>query len=157
MATIYIRIVYYILKGEVYMYEGKITFDVRYAETDQMGIVYHSNYYIWFDMGRTDFLRKYVMDYCEVEDDGLMFPILEAHCYYKKPARFGDVITVHTKLSELKGVRIIFSYEVYNKNEELLANGYTVQASVSKEMKPVNIKKDYKYLYDKLSAAAMQK
>lgn len=126
------------------------TFRVRYAETDQMGIVYHSNYYIWFDMGRTEFLRALGFDYSKMEEDGILLPVLETHCIYKKPARFDELITVKTSLKEFNGVRVAFRYEVYNEKGEHLSSGLTVQAAVNKGMHPVNLKKAMPEVYEKL-------
>lgn len=134
------------------MYINENAFRVRYIETDQMGIVYHSNYYVWFDMGRTEFIRSLGLSYGELEERGLLIPILETHCIYKKAARYDELITVKTYLSELKGVRIMFKYEVYNENDELLAHGSTVQAFVDKSLKPLNVKKAFPDVYDKLVA-----
>lgn len=132
------------------MFTSENTFRVRYAETDQMGIVYHSNYYVWFDMGRTEFMRALGYDYRSLENQGLMLPILETHCYYKKAAKYDDVITVRTMLHELKGVRIMFKYEVYNNQGELIAYGSTSQAFVNRGLKPINIKKTFPQVYEKL-------
>lgn len=134
------------------MYTVENTFRVRYAETDQMGIVYHSNYYIWFDMGRTEFLRSLGFDYSKMEKGGIMLPILETHCIYKKPARYDDLITVKTSLQGFKGVRVTFKYEVYNENGEHLSSGLTVQAVVNREMHPVNLKKVMPEVYEKLAS-----
>lgn len=132
------------------MYVSENTFRVRYAETDQMGIVYHSNYYIWFDMGRTEFLRSLGFDYSKMEKAGILLPILETHCIYKKSARYDDMVTVKTSLESFKGVRISFKYEVYNESGELLASGRTVQAAVNRDMHPVNLKKAMPGVYEKL-------
>jgi acyl-CoA thioester hydrolase len=135
------------------MHVSENTFRVRYAETDQMGIVYHSNYYIWFDMGRTEFMRSLGYEYGELEKQGVMLPILETHCTYKKPARYDDMVTVKTILAEMKGVRITFKYDVYNQNGELMAQGSTVQAVVNRAMKPVNLKKAAPKVYDAMLSA----
>lgn len=134
------------------MFVSENTFRVRYAETDQMGIVYHSNYYVWFDMGRTEFIRALGINYCEMEKRGLLLPLLETHCIYRKAARYDEIITVKTSLAELKGVRITFKYEVYNQNDDLLAQGSTVQAFVDRSLKPLNVKKIFPDIYEKLTA-----
>lgn len=132
------------------MYINENTFRVRYVETDQMGIVYHSNYYVWFDMGRTEFLRCLGYNYSDLEKKGLLLPILETHCYYKKAVRYDDIITVRTMISELKGVRITFKYEVYNQNGDMVAYGSTVQATVNSSMKPIELKRRFPEVYEKL-------
>lgn len=132
------------------MFTHENTFRVRYIETDQMGIVYHANYYVWFDMGRTEFLRSLGYDYSSLESQGVLLPVLETHCIYKKPARYDDIITVKTSLSWMKGIRISFKYEVYNESGEFIAEGSTVQASVDRSMHPVNLKKVSPEVYEKL-------
>ena len=148
------------------MHANEHSFRVRYAETDRMGIVYHSNYYVWFDIGRTEFIRSIGLNYSELEENGLLLPVLETHCIYKKAARYDDVVTVKTILNELKGVRIMFKYEIYRKDQqnitqkitgtnegkELLAYGSTVQAFVDKNLKPVNIKKAFPDVFERLMA-----
>jgi acyl-CoA thioester hydrolase len=138
------------------MYISQNTFRVRYVETDKMGIVYHSNYYVWFDMGRTEFMRGLGYDYSSMEKEGVLLPILETHCTYKKPARYDDVITVKTMLAGLKGVKVTFKYEVYNENGEMISFGSTVQAVVNKEMHPINLKKAMPEIYEKLAACIEQ-
>lgn len=134
------------------MHVNENSFRVRYVETDQMGIVYHSNYYVWFDMGRTEFIRSLGLDYSKLEEKGLLLPILETHCIYKKAARYDEMLTVKTMLAELKGVRIMFKYEVYNEDNELLAYGSTVQAFVDRNLKPINAKRVFPDVYEKLAA-----
>ncbi|HBM81912.1 MAG: thioesterase family protein [Clostridiales bacterium] len=132
------------------MYVNEISFRVRYSETDRMGIVYHPNYYIWFEIGRTDYMRSLGCNYRDIEEKGILLPVIETHCFYKKPARYDDVVTVKTALKEFKGVRLSFDYEIYNQKTELLSYGYTVQVFVDKNLKPVNIKKVMPDIYYKL-------
>jgi acyl-CoA thioester hydrolase len=134
------------------MHINEHSFRVRYIETDKMGIVYHANYYVWFDIGRTEFIRSIGLNYSELEDKGLLLPILETHCIYRKAARYDELVTVRTSLSELKGVRIIFKYEVYNEEKELLVYGSTVQAFVDRNLKPINAKKAFPDIYRKLES-----
>jgi len=139
------------------MYVNETGFRVRYIETDQMGIVYHSNYYVWFDVGRTEFMRELGYDYSKLEEQGLLLPILETHCTYRKPARYDDMITVKTSLESIKGPRITFSYEVYNEQGELLAQGKTVQGTVNRDMRPINMRKAFPDVYKKLMAQVTEK
>lgn len=134
----------------MYFYDTPIK--VRYKETDQMGIVHHSNYYPWFEEGRTDFLDSLGRSYGQMEKDGLLLPLLESHCVYKKPARYEDRLIIRTYVKEIKGVRITFGYKVLKQDDRvLLAEGYTMHAFVNKDMKPINIKKFDKSLYDLLA------
>lgn len=132
------------------MHTCETSFRVRYEETDQMGVVYHSNYYIWFDIGRTEYIRYLGYSYNGLEEMGLFLPVLETHCVYKKAAKYDEYVTVKTTMTELKGVRLIFEYEVYNDKEELLAKGSTVQGITGRGLRPINIKKVFPDVYQKL-------
>ncbi len=100
---------------------------VRYAETDQMGIVHHANYLIWFEAGRSDLCRARGFSYKEMEDeaDALMV-VAETYCRYKSPAFYEDVLTIRTKVGEIRSRSLRFFYEVYRASDEtLLAEGET--------------------------------
>lgn len=115
-------------------------FDVRYAETDQMGIVHHSVYPIWYEVARTDFTKKIGMAYAQMEKQGILNPLVELTCQYKKPACYGDEVTVRVSVQKLTPARIVFYYEVY-KEDELLNTGTTMHAWAGKDLKPLNLKK----------------
>lgn len=83
-----------------------VSFPVRYAETDQMGIVHHSNYPIWFEIGRTDHLRQLGRTYASLEEEGLLLPLVNLNCKYLAPAKYGDEIEVKTRIKKLTCVRI---------------------------------------------------
>jgi acyl-CoA thioester hydrolase len=126
---------------------------VRYAETDQMGIVHHSNYAIWFEAGRTDFLKNTGVSYAEVEARGVMMPLYELTCRYISPAKYEDEITVITRLKALSRVRIILSYEVVNrKTNTLLAAGETAQAFTDRALKPLNAERAIPEIYAMIKA-----
>src|SRR5674476_365840 len=102
---------------------------VRYKETDQMGVVHHSNYYTWFEVGRTDFIKKIGLSYKDMEKMGLMLPVLETHCTYKHGAKYDDLLIIRTKISEFKGVRLTLVYDVIREEDCMtLAQGSTVHA-----------------------------
>lgn len=124
----------------------------RYGETDQMGIIYHPNYYIYFEMGRTDFLREAVgISYRELEELGIMLPLTETHCKYRIPARYDDELMVKTTVKEITVARITFSYQlVRTMDGVLLAEGETGHAFVNKNGRPVNMKKHNGEIFDKL-------
>lgn len=132
------------------VHETKIR--VRYGETDQMGIVYHPNYYIYFEIGRSEYLREMSgMSYKDMEDAGVMMPIIETHCKYLSPAKYDDELIVLTSIKALTVARMIFLYKVIRKKDRtVLAEGETSQAFVNKEGKPINLKKYNKEFYDKL-------
>jgi len=105
---------------------------VRYAETDQMGIVYYANYLVWFELGRVELLRSLGLAYSRLETDhGCILPVIEASCRYKSPARYDDEILIETRPAMLRGSVLKFSYRVLRKATEgeeqtLLAEGETV-------------------------------
>ncbi|WP_026476727.1 acyl-CoA thioesterase [Alkaliphilus transvaalensis] len=124
---------------------------VRYAETDQMGVVYHGNYFPWFEIGRTTLLKDMGYSYKELEDENILLPVTEVTCQYKESAKYDDVVEIRTKVKEMKGVRITFSYELYRKaDQQLLASGTTTHAFVNRAFKPINIKKQFPAFYQKL-------
>ncbi|MFQ5886026.1 MAG: acyl-CoA thioesterase [Anaerolineae bacterium] len=104
----------------------EITFPVRYAETDAMGIVYHSNYIIWFEVGRGDYMRQRGWEYADLEARGYYLPVSELEARFLAPARYGDLVTVKTWLEELRSRKITFAYEVVKDGTgEVLAVGHT--------------------------------
>jgi acyl-CoA thioester hydrolase len=110
---------------------------VRYAETDQMGVVYHANYFVWFEVGRTDLLRSTGWTYREMEADGLSLPVIEAHCQYKQPARYDDELEVKTIGELMSPVRVAFNYEIVRPSDGgLLATGRTVHATLDRDGRP---------------------
>lgn len=103
---------------------------VRYKETDRMGVVYHSNYLVWFEVGRVEFLRALGNSYREMEEDGVYFPVLEVSCKYHRPARFDDRIQVRTRAERIRWARLRFHYEVLRVEDgTLLAEGWTMHAA----------------------------
>ncbi|MGO3238381.1 MAG: acyl-CoA thioesterase [Psychroflexus halocasei] len=113
--------------------ETQTPIEVRYAETDQMQIVHHSNYAIYFEQARVDWLRKQGMQYDKLEKEGVMLPLIKLEVNYKKPTVFGDKILVKTFLEKIPSVKISFDYFIYNDKNELLTKGKTVHAFVSSE------------------------
>lgn len=129
---------------------GKATLNVRYAETDQMGVVYHANYLIWLELGRDSFLTQVLQkNYIELEEKNIIAPITEVNVKYIKPAKYGDEITIHTWVAKVTPLRVVYHYELYNQNEELLARAETQGVCVEKEtFKLVNIEKSAHDWYD---------
>ncbi len=125
------------------MYITNTELRVRYAETDKMGVVYHSNYFVWFETGRTEYLRALGYPYSRLEKEGIMLPVVECSAKYKKGAQYDDEIIVQTSVSELKGASVTMCYEVIRKEtEELLVTGFTKHAITDKKLKPVKLKKE---------------
>jgi acyl-CoA thioester hydrolase len=110
---------------------------VRYAETDQMGVVYYANYFIWFEIGRTDLLRGSGWSYREMEADGYSLPVIEARCLYHASAKYDDDVEVRTTGGMLSPVRMQFNYEIVRAADAVtLATGATVHATLDKSGKP---------------------
>lgn len=122
---------------------------VRYAETDQMGVVYYANYLVWFEIGRTDFCRQHGFAYREMEErDGLYIMVAETRCRYKAPARYDDDILVRTCLRAVRKRVLVFGYEVYRRLEdELLAEGETVHVITDREGHPRALPDRYRGLF----------
>lgn len=122
----------------------KSSITVRYAETDKMGIVHHSVYPIWFEIGRTDFIREVGMPYSVMEEKGVMTPLTELQSRYFLPAYYEDELTVETWVSKISSARIVFEYSVKrDKDGKLLALGSTHHGFVSSvTFRPINMKKE---------------
>jgi acyl-CoA thioester hydrolase len=110
---------------------------VRYAETDQMGVVYYANYLVWFEVARTDLLRTLGWTYREMEATGVYLPVIEAHCEYRLAARYDDDLTIRTEGRLASRVRVEFSYEiVLQTSSQLAAVGRTVHAATDAGGRP---------------------
>lgn len=132
----------------------KTRLTVRYAETDQMAIVHHSNYPIWYEAGRTEFTKAMGIPYSKIEEEGVLFPLLELQCKYIQAAKYGDVVIVETSITKLNMVKVEFSYKVYRESDGVLLNtGSTVHGMVTRELRPINMKKQKKEIYALLEQA----
>ena len=110
---------------------------VRYAETDQMGVVYYANYLVWFEVARTDWLRSLGWTYREMEESGILLPVIEAECEYRAPARYDDEMEIRTTGHLLSLVRVSFSYEVrLGPQGQLAAVGRTTHAATGRDGRP---------------------
>ena len=99
---------------------------VRYAETDQMGYVYYGNYAAYYEVGRVEALRSVGYSYREMEESGVMMPVLENHSRFILPGRYDEHLTIKTCIKEMPGVRIRFHYEIINENQQLIHEGETL-------------------------------
>ncbi len=111
---------------------------VRYAETDQMGVVYHSNYFPYFESARAESIRQLGFTYADMEKMGVIMPVVDVHCRYLRPAKYDDLLTIKTMLNELPlHHKIEFHHEVFNEENELLAIGkiilYFMEAKTMKK------------------------
>lgn len=113
---------------------------VRYAETDQMGVVYYANYLVWFEVGRTEWLRETGWTYRAMEDEGLALPVIEARCEYKAGARYDDELEIRTTGRLVSPVRLAFDYEVVRRADgTLVATGQTTHATLNRAGRPVRL------------------
>lgn len=149
---------------------------VRYQETDQMGVVYHANYLNWFEIGRTEMIRKAGVTYRSLEERNLLLPLIDAELKFKRPAYYDDVVTVYTRIMALAPVSLNFIYEIRRQDKqkpdheqntdeslflrtkevespegELLVLGRTKHAWVNREWKPVRLDKQLPELYELLA------
>jgi acyl-CoA thioester hydrolase len=113
---------------------------VRYAETDQMRVAYHANFFVWFEVGRTDLLRQIGWSYREMEQAGFQLPVIEAHCRFLTPARYDDEIEIRTVGRLLSAVRVQFEYEAVRVADEVVAaTGETLHAAVTPAGRPCRL------------------
>ncbi len=119
---------------------------VRYAETDQMGVVYHANYLIWFEIGRSEFCRARGFSYRDMEEkDNALLVVAESYCRYKSPAYYEDVLTVRTNVGEVRSRSIRFVYEIYRAPDQtLLADGETLHLVTDENKKVRSLPAGYK-------------
>ena len=122
---------------------------VRYAETDQMGIVYYGNYFTWFEIGRVELCRQLGFEYkkMETEDDSFII-VAEAQCRYKKPARFDDVLAIRTRVTQSQRRTLRFGYEILNHaTSELLATGETMHVICDSRGRPKSLPEKYRQYF----------
>ena len=126
------------------MAHSDTTIRVRYAETDQMGVVYYGNYFTWFEVGRVELCRQLGFEYkrMEAEDDSYIV-VAEASCRYKRPARFDDLLTIRTQVKETQRRTIRFGYEIFNDGE-LIATGETLHVICDSKGRPKSLPDKYK-------------
>lgn len=130
----------------------------RYAETDQMGIIHHSVYAIWYEQARTDFFNQIGMKYDEIEKMGIMTPLVELNCKYKRPAYYNKEVEIKTKITELTPVKFSLEYNIYDADNNLINVGKTTLAwSDAKTFKIINLKKAYPEMYEKLEKIVEKK
>lgn len=127
---------------------SKSNINVRYVETDKMGIVHHSVYPIWYEIARTDLSKSAGFPYAKMEEIGIMTPLIGLECKYISPAYYDDNLIVTARVSKLTPARIEFSYEVFrDNNAKPISTGTTTHAIVDKNMRPINTKKLYPDVY----------
>ncbi|HHV79032.1 MAG TPA: acyl-CoA thioesterase [Firmicutes bacterium] len=122
-----------------------------------MGVVYYANHFIWFEIGRAEFLRAAGIPYLELEKRGIFTPVAEAYCKYKTPARYDELIEVDTSIVALKGARIRFEYEIrHHDTGVVIAEGYTVMAFVDRQGRPIAIEVACPDVFEKLRSVVTE-
>lgn len=142
---------------------------VRYQETDQMGVVYHTNYLNWFEIGRTEMVRQMGLPYRTLEERGLLLPVIEAELKFKLPARYDDLITIYTSVEQFDHVRVSFECQIRRQSEqghvpeyastnepegELLVSGITRHVWLNRAWRPTRIDKEAPDLFELLRNAS---
>jgi len=124
---------------------SEVKIRVRYAETDQMGGVYHANHFVWFEVGRVEFLRQLGFSYKDMEQqDGCHIAVVDARCRYKAPARYDDEVIVRTQLKNVRESLVHFGYELLRAVDGLLlAEGETTHVVIDREMRKTAIPEKY--------------
>jgi acyl-CoA thioester hydrolase len=103
---------------------------VRFADTDAQGIAHNASYLVWFEVARVEYLREYAGGYQALRDHGIEALVLESHCRYVTPARFDDLLSVHTRCVDVRGARFRYEYAIVRDDGTLMADGYTAHACV---------------------------
>ncbi len=130
--------------------EGEIKIRVSYADTDQMGVVYYARYLEYFERGRNELFRELGLPYRKLENRGIMLPVIEAHCEYKRGARYDEIITVKTFLKKPQGAKIRMDYEILEeKSKKVIVTGYTVHTFVNTQRKAIKPPKGFMKLISK--------
>jgi acyl-CoA thioester hydrolase len=132
-----------------------VTVRVRYAETDQMGVVYHSNYLIWFEVGRVEIMRSLGFDYKQMEiQDDCYLVVADVHCRFHHPARYDELLIVRTRILEAKNRVLKFGYEILRQHDEqLLATGDTTHVSCRRDGRVTHFPEKYKTAFLAIAAS----
>ncbi len=136
--------------------ESKITIHPRYVETDRMGIVHHSNYAVWYELGRIDFCEQLKIPFHEIEARGLRQALVNLESTFVKPTVFGKSYTLHTFVTSVKKVKLTFGYTLYDENQAIVHRGTTLLAWLDEDLKPVNIAKVAPDIFNALTHALGQ-
>ncbi|KIL45310.1 acyl-CoA thioesterase [Jeotgalibacillus soli] len=121
---------------------AEIPVQVRYAETDQMGVVYHANYLIWMEIGRTSLIESLGFRYTEMEDQGILAPVMDIQVSYKNAVRYGETITVKTWMDFYDGLRTNYGYEIVKEDCTIAATGLSKHVCVKKDtFRPISVRK----------------
>ena len=134
-----------------------VTVRVRYAETDQMGVAYYANHFVWFELGRTEFFRQRGYVYKDLEEqEGCFIIVAEAHCRYHSPARYDEVLTVRTRVKEARTRVVVFSYEILGPDGRKVATGETLHVVTDREGKPRTLPEKYRQALLSATSASLR-
>ncbi len=125
---------------------------VQYYETDKMGITHHSNYIRWMEEARIDFLSQIGWDYAKLEEMGIVSPVLNVTCDYKRTTTFPDQIYISVSVKEFRGVKLHLAYEMKDKDGNIVCNGTSSHAFLNREGRPIRMKQEQPELYEALSS-----
>lgn len=127
---------------------------INYYETDQMAIVHHSNYIRFFEEARLDYMKQLGLDYQEIEEMGIIIPVLSVDCRYRKPLRFGDEAVIQVAMTRYDGIKMEFRYEITDPTGQILyTTGRTGHCLLDRDMKPIRMKRAFPELYTRLKEA----
>jgi len=115
---------------------GRVETRVRYPETDRMGVAYHGHYLVWFELGRTEWMREIGFPYGELEDEGVYFPVTRAEVRYRRSARYDERLVVETRLVSVGASRVRFEYQIDGQDGRMVATGATEHGAVGPEGRP---------------------
>lgn len=136
--------------GRSKMKKIKTPIQVRYQETDQMGVVYHANYLVWFEIGRTAFIEELGLSYAEMEAEGVVSPVTRVEADYKKPIRYGEPVFIETWIEHYDGLRTTYAYEVTNEQGEVAVVGKTNHVIVNtKSFRPLSVRRKFPDWHEK--------
>lgn len=131
------------------MFISEKLIEVRYAETDAMGVVYHANYLVWFEIGRTTLINDLGFDYAEMEAEGVISPVIDLNVSYKKSLRYGQKATVRTNIKSVGPLKVEYEYEIVNEEGEICCIGNSTHVLVHKDtFKPIKFKKMFPDWYE---------
>ena len=134
------------MKGKIMAYIHR----VQYYETDKMGITHHSNYIRWMEEARVAFLAEIGWDYAKLEDMGIVSPVLNISCDYKKTTTFSDEISIDVSIREFRGVKLFLTYVMKNDKGEIVCTAESSHAFLDTNGRPLKVKQDFPELYETL-------
>ena len=127
---------------------------VQYYETDKMGITHHSNYIRWMEEARIAFLAEIGWEFAKLEKMGIISPVLNVTCDFKKPTTFSEKIAIRVSIEQFKGVKLLLAYEMRNETGDIVCIGTSAHAFLDTEGRPIKMKRDYPDLFEALSKQA---